>query len=744
MDSCCCGLGEGCLTPVMPGYGKPSGVMIVGQGPGGHEDLEGRPFIGKAGKLLRTMLSDAGIAPEDCFYTNATRCRTPRDRKPTPQEVAACRENLYAEIRSTQPSVILALGDSALLALCKKSGVTGKRGNPIPLHADAQYVCDVWPTYHPAYVLRVPTTRDTVVGDFRKCRDRGKPEDAVSWQWVGGGDNRGIILRAGWPRYNPYGDPEVVAWDIETDYDKAVKGSGKTITQMAATGNGPVSVFRENLPVGFDGGGTFVTHNGWSFDVPIMRASGRASAPWGRDTMIMAYLDDETQPLGLEACAVKYCGARGWKEGQTAPLGSDEFALYNARDAYWTLQLYSELCEKLGDRIKIADRIILPAYLALRKASERGIWIDHALADQFIGAEAAKLSAALLELGCNPNSPKQVLAAFEKLGIRLLNTDKSTLQDLVRLGFPSEADLAKGILGARAATKALAALHSYNAMDRVHNEYLLWRTLTGRSSSRHPNTQNLHRRFTKIFSAPPGSVRLGADYSAVEFRLAAWVANERSILERFQDNPRWDPHRYFAGLFYEKPEDKITDEQRQIAKSANFSQLYLGTASTIKEYAARMDIHLEWEFCQALHDEWHRAFPGFQHMYDRVRDEIRTKGYVETCTGRRRHFGDPSLLNWKSFEEAVRQGANMLVQSPAFDLAAVALGELDKEGEPLTDFTHDSVAEEILDDPATICRSKVLLESVMVERAPRILQEEFGVDLSTIPLCVDFKETRSL
>ena len=732
-----CNCGTQCLTHKMAGVGPAGGLMIVGQGPGGEEDMAGRPFVGRAGKLLRAMLTDAGIDPDEIFYTNATRCRLPENRKPTNSEIEAGRDDLRREIESIRPTCIIALGDSALQSLCKTSGISSKRGRSLPLHNDYGYSAEVWPVYHPAYVLRVPQVRDTVVADLRRIRDRGKAPGAVPWSWYPAYDNRVI-----YPAYDNrvifvntnsyYGDPPIYAWDIETDYDRKVKGSGTKITQVAVTRHNEVIVFHENDAPRL--AGNTVTHNGWMFDVPMMHRNGFKAVPWGRDTMVMAYLDDETQPLGLEALCVKYLGVPGWKEDKQAELGSDEFAAYNARDAWYTLKLHDVLLEKLGDRIKIADKIILPAYLALRAASERGTYIDHIEINKFLRAErdlkAVALAKVKQDYGINPGSPAQV---GEVLG--LPSTGAAILQKI-------DHPLARAVLQYRKASKSVATLEKYDKMDRAHPEYLLWRTVTGRSSCKNPNVQNLDRQYKSIFSAPPGRVRISADYSAIEFRLAAWVANEETILMYYGDDPAWDPHTWFASHLYQKYEAAVTKAERQVAKSANFSQLYMGGPSTLINYAAKQGVPLSFEDAVQINRTWHAKFPGFRRLYKATAHEIATLGYVETATGRRRHFGRVGL--GFSGEDALRQGVNMKVQSLALDLAAAALARLHELNVPITDFIHDSIAVEVPDTPQDIAEVKLALEKAMCRYAPLFLKENFGVDLTNIPLTIDTHETRTI
>jgi len=125
-------------------------LMFVGEGPGADEDREGRPFVGKAGKLLSRMINAMGLERSDVFIANVVKCRPPMNRDPEPREIATCFPFLEAQIAAVKPEVIVALGRIAAMALLGTKDPTMKlRGmfhdrNGIP----------VMPTYHPSFLLR--------------------------------------------------------------------------------------------------------------------------------------------------------------------------------------------------------------------------------------------------------------------------------------------------------------------------------------------------------------------------------------------------------------------------------------------------------------------------------------------------------------------------------------------------------------------------------------------------------------
>jgi DNA polymerase I-like protein with 3'-5' exonuclease and polymerase domains len=186
----------------------------------------------------------------------------------------------------------------------------------------------------------------------------------------------------------------------------------------------------------------------------------------------------------------------------------------------------------------------------------------------------------------------------------------------------------------------------------------------------------------------------------------------------------------------------IIGTTRQIAKSANFGLLYKSSSFGLYEYCKREGIeNITRSQAEEVYTKWHEAMPAFKRWYEKVEAELREKGYVESATGRRRHFGDPALLPryGPRFAEMLREAINFKVQSLAADLALIALALCHEASEPILGFVHDSILFEFekgLAKPDLETR----LRKTMVDDALAYLKEHFGVDI-TIPLEVDFNYT---
>ncbi|MBX6423542.1 uracil-DNA glycosylase [Thermosulfurimonas sp. F29] len=158
-----CGLSRTRTQPV-PGEGpSPSSVMLVGEAPGREEDLEGRPFVGAAGKLLDRMLAAVGLKRSEIYITNVVKCRPPGNRTPEREELEACRPYLARQIRLVKPRAILALGAVAARSLLlTEEPLSRIRGKVHHLEG-----IPVVPTYHPAYLLRNPAAKRAAWEDLQ-------------------------------------------------------------------------------------------------------------------------------------------------------------------------------------------------------------------------------------------------------------------------------------------------------------------------------------------------------------------------------------------------------------------------------------------------------------------------------------------------------------------------------------------------------------------------------------------------
>ena len=156
-------------TNIVFGVGDPQAqLMFVGEAPGADEDLQGEPFVGRAGQLLTKIIQSIGLERADVYIANVIKCRPPGNRNPEPDEIAQCRPFLFRQIDAIRPRVIVALGTHAAHSLLEiDTPISRLRGQVIPFRQGAVVV----PTFHPAYLLRSPERKRDVWEDMKKVRD---------------------------------------------------------------------------------------------------------------------------------------------------------------------------------------------------------------------------------------------------------------------------------------------------------------------------------------------------------------------------------------------------------------------------------------------------------------------------------------------------------------------------------------------------------------------------------------------
>ncbi|MBI3048794.1 MAG: uracil-DNA glycosylase [Acidobacteria bacterium] len=149
------------------GVGNPDAdLMFVGEAPGADEDIQGEPFVGRAGQLLTKIIEAIGLRREDVYIANVIKCRPPNNRNPEPDEVEQCEQFLFRQIDTIRPKVIVALGKFAAQSLLRTTDpITRLRGREYR-YRDAILI----PTYHPAYLLRTPSAKREVWEDMKRVR----------------------------------------------------------------------------------------------------------------------------------------------------------------------------------------------------------------------------------------------------------------------------------------------------------------------------------------------------------------------------------------------------------------------------------------------------------------------------------------------------------------------------------------------------------------------------------------------
>ena len=163
-----CRLAQG-RTQVVFGIGDPSAdLMFVGEAPGYHEDQQGKPFVGQAGKLLDNLLAGIGLQRDQVYVANVLKCRPPGNRDPQPDEIEACESHLFRQISLIEPKVVATLGNFATKLLSgKPTGITRVHGAEQETRLGGRRVL-LYPLYHPAAALYTPAMLKVLEEDFSR------------------------------------------------------------------------------------------------------------------------------------------------------------------------------------------------------------------------------------------------------------------------------------------------------------------------------------------------------------------------------------------------------------------------------------------------------------------------------------------------------------------------------------------------------------------------------------------------
>jgi DNA polymerase len=164
----------------VPGEGPAhSEIMFIGEGPGFHENEQGRPFVGAAGRFLEELLAKIGLTREQVFICNVVKCRPPGNREPLPEEIEACAEYLERQIRAVNPKVIVTLGRFSMARYLPSARISAVHGQARTV--DGRLVV---PMFHPAAALHQPSLRRSIEEDFarlpeiiRRAQKTAPPEE---------------------------------------------------------------------------------------------------------------------------------------------------------------------------------------------------------------------------------------------------------------------------------------------------------------------------------------------------------------------------------------------------------------------------------------------------------------------------------------------------------------------------------------------------------------------------------------
>lgn len=407
------------------------------------------------------------------------------------------------------------------------------------------------------------------------------------------------------------------------------------------------------------------------------------------DSLANHYLSEKTQ-------SYEELTGKGVKQIPFAEVPIEAASYYAAEDADITLRLHHAIWPKIereAGLCRIFERLEMPLVDILKRIERTGVCIDVALLEQhsqYLAERMGVLEAEAIETAGMPfnlGSPKQIQAIlFEQQKLPILkrtpkgqpSTDESVLAELAE-DYP----LPRLILEHRSLSKLKSTYTEKLPQQvnprtgRVHTSYHQAVAATGRLSSSDPNLQNIPirtpegRRIRQAFVAPEGQLILAADYSQIELRIMAHFSEDPHLCAAFARGS--DVHRHTAAEVFGITPDHVTADQRRSAKAINFGLIYGMSA-----FGLAKQLGIERGLAQAYIDAYFARYPGVKAFMDRVREDAKAKGYVETLMGRRLHVPDIHSSNGQRRQYAERAAINAPMQGTAADIIKAAMIEVDR------------------------------------------------------------------
>ncbi|MBS0530048.1 MAG: DNA polymerase I [Proteobacteria bacterium] len=481
------------------------------------------------------------------------------------------------------------------------------------------------------------------------------------------------------------------------------------------------------------------------------------------DVELISYaLDAGRSSHDIESLAQRWLGHTALSYGELIGSGKGKLAFdqvaidrataYAAESADLSVRLWQVLKPRLvAERMNtVYETLERPMIATLARMERRGITIDRQVLSRLSGEfaqTAGRLEAEIQELAGEPinvGSPKQIGdIMFGKMGLPggsktktgAWSTSAQILDELAEQGH----DFPRKILDWRQVSKLKStytdALPEYvhPQTRRVHTTYALAATTTGRLSSNEPNLQNIPvrneegRKIRRAFIATPGHKLVSADYSQIELRLLAEIADIPVLKQAFRDG--LDIHAMTASEMFGVPVKGMPSEIRRRAKAINFGIIY-----GISAFGLANQLGIPREEASAYIKKYFERFPGIRAYMDETRDFCREHGYVETLFGRKCHYPDIKASNpsHRAFNE--RAAINARLQGSAADIIRRAMARMDealaekKLSAQMLLQVHDELIFEVPDDE--VAATLPVVQHVMQD-AP------FPAVLLSVPLQVD-------
>lgn len=631
-------------------------LLVQGEAPGADEASHGVPFVGRAGHWLRkNILATAGVDPDRVVLDNTLRCLPPAQRNgaayPPAKTRGACEDACRAyDVWDRWPTVpLLLFGGNAARQRLGVAPVSDWHG-----HIEKRGGRYVGVTFHPAAVMRNPNLLPVVVAEVRSLMDRAR---------------RGLPKP---PRVAPGAAFPVLdrpfVTDLEWDAESRVTVVGVAQSPDAAYSTWNVEYGLEQVRRALDAAVPVIGHNIIDADLPrIAEPRNYESAVF--DTMLAAHLvhphlagaggtgDAKDTGVGLLGLGdlVRMClGIPNWKEDKA------DLLTYNGRDCAYNYALYEVLRRDLEatKQTHLLGKQQRLARLA-RSMHERGVRVDAAECERIGAAKKALRADVGTRLPFNPNSPKQVREWFAERGVRLPDTSRTTVEKAAAQ-YPKLASVWEPLLALKADWKTLSTWFPEGA-DQLFPRFHVTGTAVARFSSSGPNFQNLPPALRRLVLPPEGALWAALDYSQLENRIIAWLAQDAQALADYASG--LDVHRQTAARIEGKPASEITPEERHRAKTVVHATGYLETKHHLAERLYGNRSRESVAKASALQERYFSAYPGIRRWHNSLSARLEA-GRVQF----RNPFGRWRCIYAQNAHERAKRAAHFLGCSTGADL----------------------------------------------------------------------------
>ena len=702
-----------------------AGVVLVSRSPGRYDAMARKPFAGMSGLVVDSLLDQNGYKREQIKCTNIVLCESD---DPPKEAIRRCKPRLEADMDSAH--TIIAAGAEPAREIAKKT-ITSGRGIVHERINSRMQLQRVIVTNNPAAVIRDSDNFPNLVDDFRLALN---PPPPVTLPTVTVCDNRRSVQSALKQLYQA----TYIASDLE-GHRPHIECAGFSVRESESY------VFtRKALELCWDEVKSlfeaeslqWLWHNG-IYDVKLLKDNG-IHAHIDDDTFAQSYLLDErpgTHSLGyllrLHLGWPNYEPESVEKYKETGVLPEDIYELYdyNGKDTGGTLQLHNALINKVIDEgfVKLYREQYVPFFNALTDIERRGFIYDVERAcdlnEEVVIPLLRQLTTDLAKIAdvelYKPMSTKMTRAiVYDRWGLkhglrdsgkkkRSIGFDKDVRREIREGRFTSNARARDKLVEfatvydrfrtveTQRGTFIEGLIKKVRPDGRLYCEFNPCGTVTGRTSSRNPNFQNITREardvvpgIRDLFLPSPGNVLVQADYSQAELRCIAKFSGSKGLLDIYRDSSR-SLHKETAAKFYGP---NYTKEEYVKSKNINFGVCYLqGAASFAQMYT------MPQAEAQAYIDTWFNTFPEIIEWINEVKERIDKDTELRSPWGSKRRF---HLITPENVNDCYREGVNFLPQNTAGHLTIAAIIELWKLDIPVINSIHDSILADVPEDEA--------------------------------------------